>query len=639
MEYRPEIIINISDKKTDVIKPEFTVLEFNIDGSVRTVDVGSWCYSRRGTRRSPSKTSPVDMDSIVQSRLPYIERLIEGLRGSTLSPVSIYNNALNLNRFVTFVDGRGLSLSTDKEWEKSVYAYYEDLVLRSRLPSGAMNSLKERSAASHLSSIRKSLIWALEISEDAIDLIIPHIREVRTATIPREEIERNQFVQILLAIFERFTDVLINNRSFPFVLDLSHWGAEKRVFSRASHLSTKSNTGSFVYENASIVPRDVVRSRFNDWRECIGVMSIYDNWIKRLNKTNSESTDLQRRSIFNYAMYSYYLAFIGVVGTNGSVTSSLRLNKAEKVLSINKRASRGYVFTGLKVRAGNKTVYPTMGKEFYHFHKKYEELRRWGETEFGLEGNTLGFYFISGLGTCAPLNKTSMDTFKMWLQGHFPNTQWFTPRELRKGVSWTFWNLVDGDINTVSWKLQNDLATTLKSYSSPPKISGLKELSTFMNSMWSTAIESSRSAKHIPVNINGGLHKTPAGHCNASDNSASEQMNGFTEAAPLPICSRSETCFFCKHYVLHADEEDIHQILSLRELIPSAQKRSQSDVAYAIKFAPVLYRIEEILEGLIEQAPEKKSLIAEISEKVKRGDLSPHWQSHFDLLIDLEGRL
>ncbi|NOH19477.1 hypothetical protein [Vibrio cyclitrophicus] len=637
MEYRPEIIIHINDKKTDVVKPELTVLKFNIDNSYKTVDVGSWCYSRKGAVRShPHKSLPIEKNSIVQERIPYVERIIEGLRGSPLRQASVYATASAFGKFIKFVDGRGLSLSSDDAWIKSVYAYYEYLVLRSRLPSGAEGSLKERSAAVELLIVKKALAWALELSDNAVDLNIPRIKDVKTISLPRDELERNQFVQILLAIFERFSDVLINNRTFPFVLNLSHWGVGEHVFSRASQLRKKSVTDSFVNKDASIVPRDEVRARYKDWRECIGVMSIYDKWIQRLSVTNTVSSDLQRRSIFNYAMYCYYLAFIGIVGTNNAVTSTLRLQNAEKSLPTNKHAPRGYVFTGLKIRAGNKTVYPTMGKEFYQFHKKYEELRQWGENEFSLKDNSLGFYRISGVGSCGLLNKTSLETLKVWLLGHFPSTQWFTARELRKGVSWSFWNLADGDINTVSLKLQNDLSTTIKSYLSPPKVLGLKELSTFMNSMWDTAIQSSRSAKHIPVSINGGAHKTPAGHCNAIDNSAAKLMDGFTESAPSPTCTRSETCFFCKYYVLHADEEDIHQILSLRELLPHAQKRALSEVAYAIKFAPVLHRIEEILEGLIEKNPDKKALIDEVSDKVKRGELSQHWQSHFDLLADLE---
>lgn len=637
MEYRPKILIHITDKKTEVFKPEMTVLEFTIDNSLKTCDVGSWCYSRRSKSSNPRyKSRSVDKTSNVRDRLKYVERVLEGLRASTLSQATVYSHATKIGRFVDFVDSKGMSLSNDEDWYHSVYSYYEHLVLCSRLATGTEGSLKERSAAAELSSSKKALSWALELSDNEVGLKIPHIKEGKSESLPRDELERNQFVQVILAIFERFADVLINNRPFPFLLDLSHWGCGKRVFSRASHLSMVSNTTSFVNEDASIVPREYVRARYSDWRECIGVMSVYDNWIKRLNKTNSLNTDLQRQSLYNYATHCYYLAFIGIVGTNNGVTSALRLSDCEKSVSANKSAPRGYSFTGLKVRAGNKTIYPTMGKEFYQFHKKYEKLRQWGETEFGLDIQKSGFYRILGVGKWAPLNKTSIDTFKAWLLGHFPYVTWHAPRELRQGVSWSFWNLTDGDINTVAWKLQNDVRTTLKSYANPPKIVGLRELSKFMNEMWNEAIESSRTSKHIPVHINNGLHKTPAGHCNANDSSQATYKEGFTKTAPKPSCSRSETCFFCEHYVLHADDEDIHLILSLRALLPHAQKRSESEAAYAIKFAPIMYRIEEIIEELVKKFPAKKTLVDETLHKVNKGKLSKHWQSHFDLLSDLE---
>jgi|GEM_PF-5777582 len=636
-EYRPEILINITDKKTDVIKPEMTVLEFNIDNSCRTCDVGSWCYAERSDARDPNhKGRSITINSLIKDRIIYVERIIEGLRASVLSQASVYRHASIIGRFVDFVDSKGLSLSNNEDWLNSVYIYYEHLVLRTRLATGTEGSIKEASASTILASTKKGLAWALELSDSEVNIKIPHIKEGRSESLPGDELERNQFIQILLAIFERFTDVLVNNKPFPFALDLSHWECGKHVFSRASQLSNNSYTAFFVNEDASIRPRKKILSQYAKNRECIGIMSVYDKWIKRLDKTNSLNTDLQRQSIYNYATYCYYLAFIGIVGTNNGVTSALRLTDCEKSEPIIKNAPRGYSFTGLKVRAGNKTVHPTIGREFYQFHKKYEKLRQWGETEFSLDIKNPGFFRITGVGKSAPLKKSSIEALQRWILGHFPNVKWHTTRELRKGVSWSFWNLSDGDINTVSWKLQNEVGTVLKSYSNPPKIYALKELSKFMNEMWNEAIESSRTTKQIPVQINNGLHKTPAGHCNANDLSDARRIKGFTEAAPEPICSRSETCFFCEHYVLHADEEDIHLILSLRALLPHAQKRAANEAAYAIKFAPILHRIEEILKELVKQFPAKQNLIDKISIKVKEGELSRHWQSHFDLLSDLE---
>lgn len=638
MESRSEIIVHITDKKTEVLKPEMTVLAFDIDHSYRSCDIGSWCYLERTKARS-HKSRLVAKESIVKDRIKYIERIIEGLRASTNSQASVYSYASKIAKFIDFVDSKGMSLSNDKGWIESVYSYYEYLVLSTRLAAGTKGSIKERSASTELFAVKKALAWALALTDNEVSFKIPHIKESKSKSFPGDDLERNQFIQVLLAIFERFSDVLINEKPFPFVLDLSHWGCGKHVFSRSSHLSKSSNTTSFVNEDATIVPRQEVRGRYADSRGCIGVMSVYDNWIKRLKKTNSLNTDLQRKSVYNYATYCYYLAFIGIVGTNNGVTSALRLSSCEKSEPFNSKAPRGYSFTGLKIRAGNKTIYPTMGKEFYQFHKKYEKLRQWGEVEFDLDVQRLGFFKISGIGKCTPLNKAAIEMLKDWLRGHFPNVKWHSPRRLRQGVSWSFWNLSNGDINTVAWKLQNDVKTTLKSYSNPPKISGLRELSTFMNEMWNEAIDSSRRTKYIPVQINNGLHKTPAGHCNANDLSQAKRIESFTDFAPKPNCSRSETCFFCEHYVLHADEEDIHLIFSLKALLPYAQKRATNEVSYAIKFAPILYRIDEIIEELVKQFPDKKYLVDDAMNKVKQGDLSKHWQSHFDLLSDLEAYL
>ncbi|HHF3083343.1 hypothetical protein [Vibrio diabolicus] len=635
--YRNTIFIEYRDKDIEVIKPELTVLVFDNVGKRAHVDVGSWCYSCRGSgKNSPSKSRPVDDKSIVRGRVTYIEKIIEGLRGSTLSQSSVLDYATKISLFIDFLDKNGFSLSCDEDWVNGCYSYYENLLLRARAAPGTKNRMTDRSASSNLVAAKRSLVWALETSDSEINVKIPHIKEVRSPTTPRDTSERNKFVQILLAIFERFCDVLINNIEFPFVLDLSHWDCGSHVFSRASQLDSKSNILSFVNEDASIIPREEIRARYNSWKECVGVMSIYDKWRKRLDETNNSTSDLQRRSLFNYATYCYYLAFIGIAGSNNSVTSRLRFDQCEKYQFIDEKSPKGYIFTGLKVRAGNKVIYPTIGRAFSKFHHKYEKLREWGENEFSLEKQNLGFYRIVKYGKSSPINGSSMETLKAWLLGHFPQIIWQSPRELRKGVSWTMWNLSNGDINSVAWKLQNDVNTTLNHYLIPPKYEGLKSFSKFMDSMWEEAIESSREKRHISVKINSGKHKTPAGHCNAQDNNEAELESGFIPIVPMPNCARSETCFFCKHYVIHADEEDIQAILSLRELIKQAQRRATSELSYIIKFAPILYRIEEILCELKRKFPSKLNIIESISKNVEHGEFSPHWQSHFELLLELE---
>ena len=58
----------------------------------------------------------------------------------------------------------------------------------------------------------------------------------------------------------------------------------------------------------------------------------------------------------------------------------------------------------------------------------------------------------------------------------------------------------------------------------------------------------------------------PIGACTTT-NLQPEKAPSFTERAPTPNCQQFEHCLFCQHYAIHADEEYVRKLLSLKSLL------------------------------------------------------------------------
>ena len=54
-----------------------------------------------------------------------------------------------------------------------------------------------------------------------------------------------------------------------------------------------------------------------------------------------------------------------------------------------------------------------------------------------------------------------------------------------------------------------------------------------------------------------------------------EKAFGLTEQAPNPNCQQFEHCLFCQHYAIHADDEDVRKLLSLKVYSATSNKKQR----------------------------------------------------------------
>lgn len=116
---------------------------------------------------------------------------------------------------------------------------------------------------------------------------------------------------------------------------------------------------------------------------------------------------------------------------------------------------------------------------------------------------------------------------------------------------------------------------------------------------------------------------TIVGHCDSQDNPSKIE-----EAVPIPPnCSSQFGCLYCVHYVCHADEEDVHKLLSLQFVVNSIRELTV-DLNHADKlFKDLSVRVDFILNQISLISEEMKVLVGSVRRRVyDLGQLTPFWE-------------
>ena len=124
--------------------------------------------------------------------------------------------------------------------------------------------------------------------------------------------------------------------------------------------------------------------------------SAFLDTIDSSNKAYSKA----RHILASQCLVAYYLIFSSQAALNAGVAERLvDFGSAQPTENgeVEGKAPWGKTFTGLKVRAGNKTVYPTIPKSFLKYHSRYNEFVKWVLEYYRLDSpNTVFFELNAG---------------------------------------------------------------------------------------------------------------------------------------------------------------------------------------------------------------------------------------------------
>lgn len=641
-------IIDFRDPATEALHPQLTIIAGLTESKngKRYLDFGSFCYKQRNRRTINRHTQyegvRVDDSSLEPNRLPVVSRLIDHARSRKTfeSARGFYEET---RYFINWLDDQEESyqILEPTSCSRAYIAYTEHLLHRVNSSSTRSNPLSKNSASSLQSTARKVLKLASGVYEKEIEALTTSIgRSSQQGHINLKQIgadaQARTFATLVNFIHEAHR-ILVKNGEFPMRL-VSPGSEPYFIYSLHQETSKTKNAKisivSFIASCPQLPSWERIEEHFSSSKngELFPLYKInYRTYKEKFisNRDNKSLTAL-RLQIANHSITAGMLAFIAATGCNLSVAQNLVIDNCHLIPS-----TQGQRFLGVKPRANGKTVAPEFGARFTPTFKKILEIREWLLS--GKKSNLVFTIIPKRSNTISFVATNALTRLRYMLKKFCPHINWVTASQWRKNISYQYISLSGGDTALTAEKLSNTESTLAKNYTRPALDDFASQISHLFELIHSAAIARTRTEEHINVRIVSQYHpdnSTSVGSCTKAHSASPQRAFGFTEQAPEPSCRDPETCLFCDFYSVHADQDDIRRLLSLRYIVISS-KLQQSHEHWEQKFGPIVHRIDEVLAAISCKNTELPRLISQVKEEVDSGYLDPFWAIHLDTMIDI----
>lgn len=643
---RPIVIVDHNDCDFEVLHPQSIIIAGDniATNGKRYLDFGSLCYVRRKDRASKNRYSnydgvKVDQTSLDINRLSVVSKIIELARFKQSFASAIGLHATS-KCFFDWMDAQKQKYSINQaESINEAYIEYTQHLLHRVNTSSIRGGAIKLATASKLQVAARSVVTFATGMHDkevmALATILPQVHGQDHVNLkqPSADIQARTFAT-LVNFVEEAHRILVNGGDFP--MRLVSPGSEPYYLYSLHQGSEKTNNAKF-----SVLRLLDETPQFPTWEEVQNHYNISGpRWKNFHQQSNYESlkrrhvesiTDLRsdlRLQIANHAMTAGMLAFIAATGCNLSVAQNLDVNNSEIVPS-----TQGQRFYGTKPRADGKSVTPEFGARFIPIFEKILELRKWI-----LNGKACHLVFpISPkrTDTIGYIGTSAFQTLRAVFKKYHPNITWVPAVQWRKNLSYQYISSSGGDTALTAEKLGNTEKTLRKNYSRPALEDFASQMAELFEAIHLAAVARTRNLDLIPVHITAEKRLdavTGIGSCEKGSATEPRRAPGFTDQAPQPSCRDPETCLFCDFYAVHADEEDIRRLISLRYLVQTAKSQLDHE-HWENKFGPTIHRIEEILTAINDTDTTLEETISRVRNEVESGLLDPFWAIHFDTLV------
>jgi len=626
---RDVIIVTVGELSQNFLHPEKICIKNPKDG-LAPLDVGSFAYTNREeclkgiSYKSDEckKTIRVDETSLNINRREFIINFIDYIfvSGYTFSTIQV--KVKHTKEIINWCDSNNHSELFDSP-EKAREAYVSYIKNLNHLISLNESTRKPKTANAY--QIHFTLLLKIHFGTKLQQEIVSEVPIIKFKREEQEIPEQKNIKTILstaLHLARGFKEFAIKNKPFPYLLKMPDYECYVFPSNTYSYVTPfyKNEQPIYNYQEGRISTVTEYQSKLKQPKSKYQAEESIRDSQSNLDKVNADSRSYKRLSYASLALQSYTQLFMMITGSNSSDMFNYEYEdefEYERDLFKND-------FKNVKLRAsGRKVAYSIGGQYGYKIFKEYLELRKWVLN--GVECKYL-FFVISKKGNFIneynQLCISDLHRFYKRAKGRFFNKHVnnVNSTKIRK-----YKDLVLNELKLsqqeVADALNHTKSTADTAYSATSPDRQRKELSNW----WSATKEARKLIKIKQPEKNVTDKSITVGHCDSIGHPVVSKVND--NVSVQVNCKSQYGCLYCEHYSCHADEEDVHKLLSLAYVVDEVRNYG-TDIAHVESlFKDLAIRIEYIIGEINKKSGVYIELINTVKKRVfDLGELTPFWE-------------
>jgi hypothetical protein len=589
-------------------------------GNDRRLDIGCLCYASRTYGRSIPK--PVKTQSFRPERCLPIKLIVDNiadrfyLAGSLSTAYSTSTDTITFSNWCDQNNHGDFLVSADA-YKSALDDYTRSLIYR-------MNNTKDLAESTgrqlQITAIKNGQV-AFPDSSTNFRNDLPLITyfddgEEKTATPSAEAMAKH--LTPCQYLFDGISDFILNEKPFPHFMPYMDTTALLLPTSYA--ISTPAIVNQRVKIESNIC-WNYANGTVRSLEECIAnaktpphhAVRKRNSALSLLEDANENMRHTKRLWLAAFAHDAFISLFVANTGMNEAPLRNLLWTNDYQVV---KGSSAGFVV--IKYRAGGMEQNFEIKKVFLKSFRKFVKLR-----DYLCQDTPSRYLFVNfskhGIQDHPIMASSISNTSTKMTSFVDPNYEPLNYRQLRKYKS-VYLLSENHSIDVVAAVMQSSGRTILKSYAQAEEKKAIDEISATLTFIISTL----EGQKHLV---------TPAGDC-------SGEKPAVATTAPLhyePNCKNFVGCVFCSEFRLHANEQSIRKILSMR-YVTAERLSSCADLKHFEEMhGPVIERIDHIMENLCQIRPEMKEVVSRVKLEIECDyKLSKYWETLYERLLKIK---
>jgi len=622
---RPTVTLELPlGKNTRIMHPEQVILK--IGSSYH--DLGSLCYAVRSEKqRSPGQPQEVVLTSLIKQRPKQIAQAIKALSGLGQRPATVSDYASKLKSYIDWADANGLldCLAGGEATQNAYRAWATFTTDRYRC--------HEFGAGHHNLCLRYPRTL-LETMTGVTDLgrgirTVKHRGNINGGTEPAGTHNFAHALALNQAMFDGLCDLILNDKHFPFKLDLpaslgwEHnflWLFPTNVWRLPPHLwgTARKDRGkpfwAVNYEHGRLASFEEIQ---HNYLSSHAAKQSIRHAQASLDAANGDPRHWARVNLGSIALGAFMFLFIANTGCNDSVARELETNGQIDVSTLNQK------YRSIKFRAHSKMISLITPANFMPALRKFMELRRYllNDKAFPYVFFTLGPKYYPHPPAQVP---------RLRLSGHYATLRSIDPqlpnigsRRIRATVKDYYHRMHDASITAKIMGTTED--TEIKSYTAGSPIDHHEDFTIFLTKVSETA-KKQKVAKAGTVLANGRLLEE-GGQCSSFGHPES-----MAKDVPVkPDCKQGHGCLFCTHRILVAGEGDARKVASAAFVM----EQVILGPLHEAELRPLIRKCDDDLEK-IASFENCRPMVERVKNDVyQNGNLTPYFADKYQLFLEL----